>query len=49
VIRHSRFPVLTLKTPTLLDATATASESAEACTVVARQAEKKPSRSVLVI
>ena len=47
VIRHSRFPVLTLKTPTLLDATA--SESAEACAVVARQAEKKPSRSVLVI
>jgi hypothetical protein len=47
VIRHSRFPVLTLKTPALLDATA--SESAEACAVVARQAEKTPSRSVLVI
>ena len=47
VIRHSRFPVLTLKTPTLLEPAA--SESTEACAVVARQAEEKPSRSVLVI
>ena len=47
VIRHSRFPVLTLKTPSLLDSTV--SESAEACAVVARQAGAKPSRSVLVI
>ncbi len=46
VIRHSRVPVLTLKTPSLLDAPP--SESAEACAGDGRQAEAKPSRSMLV-
>ncbi len=49
VIRHSRFPVLTLKTPTPLDATASDSDSVEAGAVAARQAGEKPARSVLVI
>ena len=44
VIRHSRFPVLTLKTPTLLDATSL--ESREARAVVARQAAEEASRGV---
>ncbi len=46
VSRHSRTPALTLKTPSLLDAPA--SESVEVCAVAGRQAEEKPSRSVLV-
>ncbi len=47
VIRHSKVPVLTLKTPALLQTGA--EESAQTCTVAARSAEDKPSRSVLVI
>src|SRR5208337_3238004 len=47
VIRHSHLPVLTLKTPSLLDAPA--SEAVEASDVAARQAGEKPARSVLVI
>lgn len=47
VIRHSLLPVLTLKTPALLDAAA--SESAEDRAVVTRPAKEKPSRSVVII
>ena len=47
VIRHSRFPVLTLKTPTLLEPASV--EATEAGGVVTRRADDKPSRSVLVI
>ena len=45
VVRHSRFPVLTLKTPTLLDAPSL--QSAEACAVVAHRAEERQSRSAV--
>ena len=47
VIRHSRVPVLTLKTPGLLENGA--AESGQILCRGCRQAEKKPSRSVLVI
>ncbi len=47
VIRHSRIPVLTLKTPALLETGA--EDSLEATVEPARQAVGKSSRSVLVL
>ena len=47
VIRHSRFPVLTLKTPALLEKGV--AEPVDDHAVASRPAEPKPARSVLVI
>jgi len=46
VIRHSRFPVLMVKTPSLLENGV--AESVEDRAVASRPAEQKPARSVLV-
>ena len=47
VIRHSRVPVLTLKTPLLLDTGTVGTE--QACACPSSTHEEKPSRSVLVL